>query len=67
MAGGDNTACMCACIRAMASDRATELMINNQCGAVHCAEACRKPVNGIACMACFNASCLADAQVCQKR
>jgi serine/threonine-protein kinase len=64
-AGGDITACVCTCVRAMSPSRANELMMNNLCTTVHCAEACKAPVNGKACLACFAATCSAAALPCK--
>jgi len=67
VAGGDYTECFCGCIQSMSPDRSYELMLNNECGFVRCAGACAKPVNGNACLACFNANCKTNAQACKAR
>jgi hypothetical protein len=64
-AGGDNTACVCSCVRAMNPEHSNELMMNNQCALVHCPQFCAPPVNGRACSACFDANCRADSLPCR--
>jgi predicted Ser/Thr protein kinase len=63
--GGDDTGCICSCVRTMAPEHANDLMMNNLCGTVHCS-ACRAPVDGVACLACFARECGADALPCKR-
>jgi serine/threonine protein kinase len=64
---GDPTPCMCACMHLMTPDRANELTANNQCGAVRCGDACRKPFNAATCLRCFETSCASESLACKAR
>jgi eukaryotic-like serine/threonine-protein kinase len=63
--GGDTTPCVCGCEHLMAPEHAPELAANNVCSLVRCADACRKPVNGAACLRCFTARCLGESMACR--
>jgi predicted Ser/Thr protein kinase len=65
-AGGDNKACMCSCMREMAPAHSNFLLMNNECGTVHCPDVCGNPMNGAACMLCFEGKCKSESEMCKQ-